>query len=427
MKKIYKLMFLLSICILLFGCSKNKGYEYDGSIYSNSYNYKEKYCYNYFLDTNTNQAKLYSDIYLTTVDFSYKNIDISNGKKLYTFFKANCKDYSLTVNEARQVFNVFAYENPEFYFLNEIYYNDLTNNVSFEMSSKYYKAKERSRINILISDKLEEIKKTVYSFDDFDKLCYFYEYIISNMTYGSEDSYYAHNIVGFFDKNEGVCETYAKTFTLLLSNYGFETIPVYSKEHVWNCVNVCNNWFMFDLTYSLFGLTEEEYFMAVPDIKYDDLMIKLPTMPTSSLSLGNMLLYEDGTLIYKSHSIDDIYTKFDGGNYEIILDAVNETSVLYRKFPINYINTNYSTLRIISNDLVRDYFDDVFTTYIILTHDLVIEKDVTIERIRFTNRAVYFGKTGKLELPYNVIVNDGATLTVSRKVITGDNIIVLND
>ena len=431
MKKYKKILLFASISILLFGCGKNSGYKYDGSVYYDSYHYEDRYCYKYFLDTNTKQAKLYSDIYLSSVDFTHKNPNISNIKKLYTFYNANSTDYNLTVNEMRQVFDAFVYENPEFYFLNEIGYD--SNSVSFEISSKYYKKKERNRINKKIEEELEKIKSDVMVIEDgFERLVYLYDYIYNNMTYSSNDGkYYAHNIVGFFDKKQGVCETYAKTFTLLLNNYDFVSTPVFSNEHVWNCVNVCNNWFMFDLTENLFGLCEEEFFIeSGVRYRYDNLMIKLPQMPTSSLSLGSMALYENGVELCRSHSIDDIYSHFDGGNYEIILEAKNAPNVHYRKFPINYINTNYSSLWIVSDDDEREWFDDVYTTYIILTHDLMIAKDVTIEKIRFANRAIYFGRTGWFELPFDVIVRDGATLTVSRKTFAdnySENIIVLND
>lgn len=435
MKKIKKLFFFVLCFILLFGCTKNKEYKYDGSVYDDSYGYKDKYCYKYFESKNDKQAKLYSDIYLTSVDFNHKNPNISYGKSLYTFFTASCKGYSLTLNETRQVFDVFAYENPEFYYLNEICYDNKKEFVSFEISKKYYKRKERNRLNKKIEKEMKKLDEEMISInDEFDKVKYIYDYITTNMSFSADKSgnpskeYYAHNIIGFFDKKEGVCETYSKTFALFLNKYGIDNIPTFSSEHIWNLVKVCNNWFMFDLTYDIFGLCEEE-FIIESDVKheYDELMIEMPKMATSSLSLSYMVLYEDGVEIYRSHSIDDIYSKFNGGNYKIILDAINAKNINERKFPINYINTNYNSLTIASNYPMKDYIEDLYYTFMILTGDLVIEKDVTIEKISIADRNINYGRTGALRNPFEVYISEDATLYINLTNIKGERVVIIDE
>ena len=53
----------------------------------------------------------------------------------------------------------------------------------------------------------------------------------------AEDALWAHNVLGVFEKRSGVCESYAKTFQLLLNFCGIDNIYVTGVSNVENSDN----------------------------------------------------------------------------------------------------------------------------------------------------------------------------------------------
>ena len=423
-KKIINFFLFLFLLTMLCGCSKSKkakdvtSYIYDGSTYEESDDYKDNYGYNYFLENNNNQKKLYEDAYLRCVDFSKKEINLIESD-YSTLFLAKCDDYNLTLDEMRQVFYIFVYENPMFYFLNEIDFLDDGDYISLLISSDYYKYSDREKYNKIIDDGLKEIDKNISSIkDDFDKIEYIYKCIKNNMKYCEKDDgylYYAHNILGFFDNKEGVCESNSEAFYLLCKRYGIECRFAYAIDHVWNVAKIYDMWYMFDLTYDFFGFSERLYFQEnINEIEYDDLMIPLPTsFGDSSLSYSEFVLYENGEELCRSHSIDDIYKHFNGGDYKLLLDSSKRSQIEEKYFYMSTFNNDFNTLLIIGTKYQTDEGVITFDGCILLDQDIYINKDVQIRAINFT---VFYDP---LFQPWwrGIYVDDNCTITLSSKAI----------
>ena len=148
-RKIVTSFLFIIIGFMLCGCSSSsvkviKEYTYDGSVYDESYDYKEKYGYKYFLENNDSQAKLYEEAYLRSVDFKNKEVNLKTSNYA-TFFEAKCDDYNLTIQEIRQVFELFVYENPMFYFLSEIDFEFDGDRVTLELTKDYYSFNDRKK------------------------------------------------------------------------------------------------------------------------------------------------------------------------------------------------------------------------------------------------------------------------------------------
>ena len=65
---------------------------------------------------------------------------------------------------------------------------------------------------------------------------------------------WAHNVIGVLEKGNGVCESYAKTFQLLLNCVDIENVYIrgYSNDvsHVWNLIQLEDGkWYWCDLTW----------------------------------------------------------------------------------------------------------------------------------------------------------------------------------
>ena len=384
-KKIFSSIFVLSFGIMLFGCKKQAKKEESNDLID----YKTNYGYRYFAKRNENQAKLYIDAYTSSLEFKNGKTDLKSSS-YSTLFEAKCSSYSLTLDETRQVLEVFTYENPLFYFISEIDYEDNGDYVKLEIYKDYYLSKTRQNYYELIDNGIKDFDSKIKNYKtDFDRIRFIYEYIRENMEYCFEDEgdlYYAHNILGFFDNKEGVCETYAKVFNLFCKRADIESIPAFSENHVWNMAKIYDRWYMFDATKDYFGTSEEYYFRLNEEAPAfeENIMIDAPNTPKSGLSLSEFILYEDDTEICRSHSIDEIYGKFDGGDYVIVLDVIGKETEKEREFFISYVDTDYNSLRIIGNGerKANKTGSLIYDPSIMILGELAIFKDI---EIRCTN------------------------------------------
>lgn len=82
-----------------------------------------------------------------------------------------------------------------------------------------------------------------------------YEYIPGTMT--PQSAAYAHSIAGFFDGTGVVCEGYAKSFQLLMTYAGVDSIYAVGYAngggHAWNLVCIDGEWYNIDLTWNDMG------------------------------------------------------------------------------------------------------------------------------------------------------------------------------
>lgn len=352
-------------------CFSVSTYHYHGDLYSDSEDYKNNYGYNYLKEKNEAQGELYVELYHVAKDFSHKNKNLAE-RFNYGYgilYKEEVKNSTLTLEEITQVFIIFERENPEFYYIT-IVHNPKQGYVQFEVKEEYLKAKERTRINTLIEQKLKEIDALVDKCTTtYDKVQTVADYIISNMTYARDendnpsDEVWAHNIVGFFERGEGVCETYSETFTYLLDRYGLEEVPAWSDDHGWNIVNIDGYNYIYDLTNKSCGYDEKTY-QTYMKYQYADSMYPVYNMGKSKLSDQLITLKEDENVIASSHSMDYIMSLFNNKDYEIVVQN-DKNNFIY----LSEINTSYKTLTFKSTG--------TYGVNIYLYDDLVINKDVT--------------------------------------------------
>ena len=420
-KKLIALLIALSFVSLLFGCgdkTKNvSSYEYDGSMYEESNDYVNNYGYNYFLKNNENQEKLYKDAYYRCVDFKNKKINLKTSNYA-PLFEAVCADYNLTLDQTREVFDVLVYENPMFYFLSEIDYEDDGDRITLETTKDYYLYSDRVKYDKIISDGLKKFDEAIYNIEDeFEKVYFIYNYISDRMEYCEEDEgdlYYAHNIIGFFSNGEGVCETYSKTFILLCNRCGIECIPAYSIDHVWNMAKIENKWFMFDVTKDIFGCSEAYYFQLNQETpEFDGTMIPAPKTAVSSLSVREFVLTENGEELYRSHCIDNVYEHFNGGDYVVYLDTTGATRDDEKIFYIAEINPNFNTLTISGTDdnTDPDGFIAKFDATILISEGFTVPKDMQFRKVHYDSSIVY--QNPQNDMHARIYVPIGVTVIVT--------------
>lgn len=140
----------------------------------------------------------------------------------------------------------------------ELFYIDS----SFYTAEKIKKAKiiyrtededEISEKTRILNDKLDEIVSQIPDdSDDFEKLTFIHDYIISNCKYTAGDN--DATAYGCLVEGKAVCEGYAKAFDLLAKRVGIASLVLTGmtddgENHAWNQFELGGTWYNADITW----------------------------------------------------------------------------------------------------------------------------------------------------------------------------------
>ncbi len=228
--------------------------------------YNGDYGYNYFKQNNlTAQQTLYERIDAGVRAFHLDKTanaeqKLQNGKTVYIAATAEYSDLSLSADEAVSVWKTFKDDNPLYYWLSgELVYT--AEELYMLAVEDYAQGDVRIRANDFVYNKVAEYSLMLDVNDNaYRKALAFHDKIISAVDYAYESvgvpqtAHWAHSVIGVFEERGAVCESYAKTFQLLLNYNGVENIFVTgrgnSEEHAWNLVRLDNGeWYWCDLTW----------------------------------------------------------------------------------------------------------------------------------------------------------------------------------
>ena len=228
--------------------------------YTNPDLYSDDYGYNY-LGTMTNGAalqKLYRQMDEKALSFhtDYRIDAVNNVVGVFDF-----AELGLSENEAIEVWIAYKNDHPLYYWIStSLTYSDAQMTLLTE--DIYAKGLDRVAYNHLIYTSVEGYVKDVrgetsayqIALAFHDAIIYAIEYAYEDDGYTPQDDIWAHNILGTFEKGSGVCESYARTFQLLLNCLDVENVFVTGvaggEDHAWNLVQMDDgNWYWFDLTW----------------------------------------------------------------------------------------------------------------------------------------------------------------------------------
>lgn len=185
-------------------------------------------------------------------------------------------DNGITAEEARTAWNAYSVDHPLYYWISkQVTANDQF--ITICVDEDYITAEARQELNSRI---YALVKEYVESLDGAGEACeiakIFHDNIIADAEYaylpGTEipsDEDWAHNIIGVMLNGEGVCESYAKAFQLLLNYCEVECIFVAGEAnggaHAWNMVQLDNGeWYWYDLTWN--DATESDRYFCVTEM-----------------------------------------------------------------------------------------------------------------------------------------------------------------
>ncbi len=167
----------------------------------------------------------------------------------------------LSDNEAIAVWITYRNDHPLYYWISgsaTIYGTELW----LLTENAYANGTDRATYNELVYDAIAEYASEVaeetssyrIALAFHDAIIYAIDYAYEEDGITPQDDIWAHNILGVFEKQSGVCEAYARTFQLLLNCLNIENIFVTGQgggdNHAWNLVQMDDgNWYWFDLTW----------------------------------------------------------------------------------------------------------------------------------------------------------------------------------
>lgn len=233
------------VCVV---CSAYQSDEYNGS-----------YGYDYFggMEKGNALQKLYRRIDKEVCAF---HADDSATAQQGVVAQIDYADLDLTSDEAIAVWKTYKADNPLFYWLSNTLRYD-TESISLLVVDEYAEGATRALQTENIYSAVEEYKDIVKGETSAYQIALAYhDYIISAVDYTHDNAgnpsseHFAHSIVGVLEKKGAVCESYAKTFQLLLNASGIENLLVTGESggerHAWNMLRLDDGkWYSCDLTW----------------------------------------------------------------------------------------------------------------------------------------------------------------------------------
>ena len=243
-------------------------------VYTNKENLIKLYDY-YFVPIENKITKLEKNKYYRDYDFKYvqnTNSFIPHNKKeiiniYYTVVNSgmnefsfycpneyeNClNDISDLANDQNTISNINNFVHPYNSFKTLKTEVESTGKVTIHIDKVY-----TDEMIIILNYKVDEIIKNNLNNvkNNKEKIKTIHDYIINHTTYDKERSdkkvinYKSDNAYGVLVENYGLCGGYTDTMMLFLERFNIPSIKIATENHIWNYVNLDDNWYHLDLTW----------------------------------------------------------------------------------------------------------------------------------------------------------------------------------
>lgn len=212
------------------------------------------------------KGKAMQELYLliddaATLFHTDTSIDADMKDGAYVVGNFDFASLGLNSNDAIIVWSSYKIDHPLYYWIDSSFtYSD--ERINLLSGEDYAKGEQREKYNKLVFDSAREYLSLVENEGSPYRIALaLHDAIIKSTAYAYKEDgvtpreeLWAHNVLGVFEKKSGVCESYAKTFQMLLNYCGIENILVsgesFGEDHAWNMVRMEDGeWYWFDLTW----------------------------------------------------------------------------------------------------------------------------------------------------------------------------------
>lgn len=174
--------------------------------------------------------------------------------------------YGLSREEAANVFLLFCYSNPQYYFIGNGYligtdtrsgqtlmlpmiYDEFASGSRRAAATAKMKAQVESMGAKIAAGKTDVEKAKIAHDLICQKIKYDPGFDLDNIANSTPYSQYHQSAYSVFCEDYTVCAGYTKAFTLLMNGAGVDTVSVTSDAHAWNMVSLNDSWYHIDCTW----------------------------------------------------------------------------------------------------------------------------------------------------------------------------------
>ena len=258
MRKVFNILISLTILLLVYSFREEififyntycipiekKITELEKNAYFRNYDFPYVQNTDNFIPDNKEDIK---NIYYTVVNSGMTN---------FTFYCPN--DYKECVNDVNEVANdqttisnINNFVHPYNSFKSLKTQVDTSGKINIEIEKVY-----TEEMIILIDYKISEIYKEIdKSEDKVETIRAIHDYIIDKTKYDKNRSdnkiikYKSDNAYGVLIEKYGLCGGYTDAMMLFLEKLNVKSIKISTENHIWNYVNINNEWLHLDLTW----------------------------------------------------------------------------------------------------------------------------------------------------------------------------------
>lgn len=251
--------------------------------------------------------------YLTTTN-NAKLVTVSDGAggktSCYASLGIEFLTLGLTSNKASNVYLMFLYANPQYYFLDSSYLRS-SKSLTPVFYDKFANGSTRKAETQKMKANINEMKKQVEKgATDLEKAQIAHDLIIKKVQYDDEydsdipNTLYHQSAYSVFCDSYTVCAGYTKAFEILMNSVGIDVVGVTSRKvmgydffgnpivegHAWNAVCLNDTWYYVDCTWDdldgEFGLELQYIWFGLSEATFTGPMDKLGFHTAESLYRG---------------------------------------------------------------------------------------------------------------------------------------------
>lgn len=160
-------------------------------------------------------------------------------------------DYGINVERLNELYTTLYCSRPDFYYASGVKGLITYSNDELYFNVKYNYDKDRTE---LMQKEIDRRTDEIFAgmgenMTVKEKLLYFHDAVVGMVEYTESETDRGRNIYDVFVKGKALCVGYSLAFEYLCDKAGIPCITVYSKDHIWNMVQVDDEWYYVDCTW----------------------------------------------------------------------------------------------------------------------------------------------------------------------------------
>ena len=233
---------------------------YGSAVYHTEWDkYSSNYIYN---NLNSDERKFWDALdyvcyqYLTSQDDAIGQQTSEGIVCMPNIYESPIYYSTLTLERAAEIFLMFNYSNPQYYFMDGGYvYIESSNIFVPTFYEEFRSGSARSKATQAMKNQITSCESAIAAAGSAEqKAKVAHDYIVKKVEY--DDNYltnpenpFHQSAYSVFCDDHSVCAGYTKAFEMLMNGAGIDTIALLSTDHAWNMIKINDSWYHTDCTW----------------------------------------------------------------------------------------------------------------------------------------------------------------------------------